>query len=191
MASVEDLKALRRPRSLPFKIRKIGHMVLGVSDVARSVEFYTQIVGLEVSDVYPDEMVPGKMVFMRFNHDHHGLGLIKALPGESPHQELHHIAFEVGTLDEVIRAADFLREKGVRIDFEGRRRAGSQISVEFQDPDGHRIEFFWGVDQVGSEGTIRPSSQWKWAHSFREAIEDPCVGQDTTLADPNLLRERV
>ena len=38
------------------------------------------------------------------------------------------------------------------LDFEGRRRAGSlQIAVEFCDPDGHRLEIFWGLDVVGSD----------------------------------------
>ncbi|HZT50296.1 MAG TPA: VOC family protein, partial [Stellaceae bacterium] len=99
-------------------------------------------------------------------------------------------AFEVATLDEVLRARDYLTARGIPIDFEGRRRAGSQIAIEFHDPDGHRLEIFWGLDQVGTDGRVRPESEWKWAHSLEDAIADPCVGQDTTVADPALLRTR-
>ena len=93
------------------------------------------------------------------------------------------------TLDEVLRARDHLRKHGAQIDFEGRRRAGCQIAVEFLDPDGHRLEIYWGVDQIGSDGNVRPSSEWKGAQSMAEAIADPVRGQDTTLHDPTLARK--
>jgi catechol 2,3-dioxygenase-like lactoylglutathione lyase family enzyme len=186
----EQLKAMTRPTGLPFRIGKIGHVVLHCTDIERTVKFYSEVLGFKVSDVYPDEMVPGGMVFMRCSSDHHGIGFVGCMPGQSQHIEMNHIAFEVGSLDEVLRARDFLAKQGVDIEFEGRRRAGSQISVEFSDPDGHRLEIFWGLDVVGADERIRPSSEWKWAHSLEDAIEDPCVGQDTTVFDRSLLRRR-
>src|SRR5215468_10445199 len=163
---VEKLKALKRPQGLPFRINKIGHVVLNVSALKRSVEFYTQILGFTVSDVYPEDMVPGGMVFMRCATDHHGVALVGSMKGPTPNVELNHFAFEVGTLDEVIRARNHLRKHNVRIDFEGRRRAGVQIAVEFRDPDGHRLEIYWGVDQIGSDGHVRPPSEWKGANTL-------------------------
>jgi hypothetical protein len=80
-----------------------------------------------------------------------------------------------------------LRRHGVPIDFEGRRRAGCQIAVEFRDPDGHRLEIYWGIDQVGSDGRARPAAEWKGAPSLAQAIADPVRGQDTTLLTPGLL----
>jgi catechol 2,3-dioxygenase-like lactoylglutathione lyase family enzyme len=187
--TVRKLREYARPQGLGFQVRKIGHVVLNCRDVERSVKFYTEVLGFQISDVYPDEMVPGGMVFLRCNTDHHGIGLVGSLDGAAPNVELNHIAFEVGTLDEVLLAARRLRECGATIDFEGRRRAGVQIAVEFRDPDGHRLEIYWGIDQVGSGGTVRPPAEWKGAHSFREAIENPVRGQDTTLRDPSLLAE--
>lgn len=183
----DTLKALARPQGLPFRIAKIGHVVLNVSDIERSTRFYTDVLGFSVSDVYPAEMVPGGMVFMRCNADHHGVALVGSLKGPAPHIDLHHMAFEVASLDEVLRARDHLKRHDVTIDFEGRRRAGCQIAVEFRDPDGHRLEIYWGLDQIGSDGRSRPSDEWKWAHSLKEAITDPVRGQDTSLQDPNLL----
>jgi catechol 2,3-dioxygenase-like lactoylglutathione lyase family enzyme len=171
------------PAALPFAVRKIGHVVLHVSDMERSIDFYTRVLGFSVSDRYPPEMMPGGMVFMRCNPDHHGVALIGGLPGTSPNVELNHVAFELATLDEVIRARDHLKQAGIVIDFEGRRRAGCQIAVEFRDPDGHRLELYWGIDQVGADGSVRPPSQWKGARSLREALADPVVGQDTSLQD--------
>jgi catechol 2,3-dioxygenase len=186
----EKLKTLTRPAGMPFGIAKIGHLVLHCRDIERTVKFYTEILGFKVSDVYPNEMVPGGMVFMRFNHDHHGVGFVGCMEGQSQHIELNHLAFEVATIDELLRAREYLEEKGIPIDFEGRRRAGSQIALEFHDPDGHRLELFWGLDQVGNEGRIRPASEWKWAHSLEDAIADPCADQDITVGDRSLLRKR-
>ena len=180
------IAGLRRPPGLPFRIGKIGHVVLNVSDIVKSTRFYVELLGFEVSDTYPPDLVPGGMVFMRCGTDHHGVALVGGAQAHSPNAELHHLAFEVPSLDDVVRARDHLRGHGVTLDFEGRRRAGCQIAVEFRDPDGHRLEIYWGLDQVGSDGRTRPAVEWKWAHSLREAIADPVPGQDTTLKDSHL-----
>jgi len=184
----DALRRLTRPAGLPFRIGKIGHVVLNVRDLKRSVQFYTEVLGFAISDVYPPEMMPGGMVFMRCNPDHHGVALVGSLEAPSASTELNHVAFEVATLDEVLRARDHLRRHGVAIDFEGRRRAGCQIAVEFRDPDGHRLEIYWGLDQVGSDGHVRPPEEWKGAKSLEAAIADPVRGQDTTVQDPALRR---
>ena len=134
-ADMEQFKDRKRPHGLPFRIAKIGHVVLNVSDMKRAVDFYTNVLGFSVSDIYPENMVPGGMVFMRCNADHHGVALVGSMKEQSPNIELNHFAFEVGTLDEVLRARDHLKKRKVPIDFEGRRRAGCQIAVEFRDPE--------------------------------------------------------
>jgi catechol 2,3-dioxygenase len=186
----ERLRSLVPPSGTPFHITKIGHVVLNCSDIERSTRFYTEVLGFRVSDVYGPDIAPGGMVFMRFSADHHGVALVGSMPEESHNIELNHMAFEVTTLDEVLRARAHLEKHGVEIDFEGRRRAGVQIAVEFRDPDGHLLEIYWGLDQVGSEGRVRPASEWKWAHSLEEAIDNPVRGQDTSVQDAGLRREQ-
>jgi catechol 2,3-dioxygenase-like lactoylglutathione lyase family enzyme len=184
----DRVRQLERPRGLPFSIGKIGHVVLNVRDVGHSARFYTEVLGFRISDVYPEEMVPGGMVFLRCNADHHGIALVGSMQAEAPNIELNHIAFEVSTLGEVLRARDHLHRHGVKIDFEGRRRAGCQLAVEFRDPDNHRLEIYWGIDQIGSDGNVRPAAEWKGARSLADALADPVRGQDTTLHDPSLLK---
>ena len=184
---VEAIRRCKRPNGLAFALTKLGHVVLNCSDLERSVRFYTEILGCEISDVYADDMMPGGMVFMRFNADHHGIALVGTMDGPSPNFELNHIAFEVASLDEVVLARNHLKAHGVAVDFEGRRRAGVQIAVEFRDPDGHRLEIYWGLDHVGSDGYIRPANEWKGAKTLRQAIADPVKGQDTTLKDTSIL----
>lgn len=187
---VESFRKLSPPAGLPFRIRKIGHVVLRVADLKRSVDFYTQVLGFRVSDVYPEDMAPGGMVFMRCNRDHHGVALVGGISERASQRELHHFAFEVDTLDEVFRARKFLREHDIPIVFEGRRRAGVQIAVEFEDPDGHQLEIYWGLDQVGDDELARPREQWRWAHSLEEALEYSPPGQNPKLADPSLIEKK-
>lgn len=195
--TVQALKAVEPPADLPFKVTKLGHVVLMVADLERSLRFYTQVLGFKVSDVYPPTMVPGGMVFLRFNTDHHGVALVgRSKPqgsggGEGAvagPRDMHHMAFEVATLDEVLCARDHLERHGVAIDFEGRRRAGAQIAVEFRDPDGHRLEIYWGLDRVAWDGPSRPPEEWAEEHSLEAALDHAPPGQDTTLADPSLRR---
>jgi len=187
MFDADRVKRLTKPKGLPFQIGKIGHIVINVRDVAKSAEFYTQVLGFQISDVYPDEMVSGGMVFMRCNPDHHGIALVGSMEGAADNVELNHIAFEVPSLDDVIRARDHLRRHQVQIDFAGRRRAGCQIAVEFRDPDNHRLEIYWGIDQIGSEGKARSSTEWDGKPSIEAAIAAPVPGQDVTIRDPSLL----
>jgi catechol 2,3-dioxygenase-like lactoylglutathione lyase family enzyme len=162
----------------PFTLN--GHVVLRARELQRSVDFYTRVLGFKVSDTYGEEMMPGGMVFLRFNADHHGIALVGGMAAQAEKREMHHMAFEVSTLDEVFAAREHLRRHKVPIVFEGRRRAGVQIAVEFLDPDGHHLEIYWGLDQVGADGRIRPREEWHEAHSLEEAIANPVPGQNAT-----------
>jgi catechol 2,3-dioxygenase len=185
------LEGVRAAQDVPFRIRKIGHVVLRASDLAKSVAFYTQVLGFAISDIYPEDMVPGGMVFMRFNADHHGVALVGGMPGPAEKRELHHFAFAVDTLDEVFLARKRLRAHGVPIVFEGRRRAGVQIAIEFLDPDGHHLEIYWGLDRVAADGRVRPKSEWREAHTLEDALENPPPGQSVELSDLSLIERGV
>lgn len=88
----DRVREMKRPHGLPFSIGKIGHVVLNVQDVERSARFYTEILGFQISDVYPEEMVPGGMVFLRCNTDHHGLALVGSTTEPAINVELNHLA---------------------------------------------------------------------------------------------------
>jgi len=162
--------------SQPFQLRKIGHVVLNVRDLEACARFYQDLLGLEVSDVYKDDLRPGGVVFMRVNADHHGIALFGgALKMDK--SSLNHFALEVATPDEVFRAREWLRKHGVKIDYEGRRRAGCQLAIEFRDPEGNNVEIYWGIDQIGSDGRVRPAAEWKPAKTLEEAVANPVVHQ--------------
>ena len=186
---VQTVSKMQRPAGMPFRCNKIGHVALYVQDPERSAKFYTEVIGFEVSDAYASDMLPGGAVFLRCSADHHGVALFKLPADQPPHGAFHHMAFEVSSLDEVLRAREHLRRHDVAIHFEGRRRAGCQLAVEFKDPDGHNLEIYWNIDQVGTDRRVRPPEEWKGATSLEAAIADPVVGQDTSVQDRSLLQQ--
>ena len=170
----DRVRQMQRPHGLPFSIGKIGHVVLNVQDVERSTRFYTEVLGFQISDVYPEEMVPGGMVFLRCNTDHHGIALVGSRPKRRPITSSSTTSpLRLASLDDVVRARDHLRRHGVTIDFEGRRRAGCQLAVEFRDPDNHRLEIYWGIDQIGSDGYVRPADRMEGCAQSRRRGRRP------------------
>ena len=103
------IASLTRPTGLPFSLNKIGHVALFVTDLERSARFYVEVLGFRVTDVYGDDMMPGGAVFLRCNTDHHGIALFPATQDKLAGAGLHHMAFEVGSLDQVVRARNHLR----------------------------------------------------------------------------------
>jgi catechol 2,3-dioxygenase-like lactoylglutathione lyase family enzyme len=176
--NIEKLRAAIPHTQPPFALKKLGHVVIKVTDLQRSLAFYAGVLGFKVSDIIGDEMMPSGMIFMRCNPDHHGIALVGGAPGPADQHELHHIAFEAGSIEDLFSARKHLREHGATIVFEGRRRAGAQIAIEFLDPDGHNLEFYWGIDQIGADGVVRPPEEWRGAKSLEEAVAHPPVQRD-------------
>ena len=78
---VEKLRKMTPPTGVPFKIQRLGHVVVMVSDLERSVKFYTQVLGFKVSDIYSEDLQPGGFAFLRCHTDHHTIALVGTGPG--------------------------------------------------------------------------------------------------------------
>ena len=80
---------------MPSVPKEIGHLVLNVTDVARSTAFYRDVVGFQVSRFRPD----GSGAFLTCGIVHHNLALFKAPADAQPAQRgqigLNHFAFKV------------------------------------------------------------------------------------------------
>ena len=107
----------------------IEHLQLGgvlTQTIETLSKGFRRRVGLAISDRYPDSMVPGGMVFLRCNADHHGVALVGGAR-QNASGSLNHFAFEVATLDEVFRTRAWLSKHDVPIVFEGCRRFSHEI----------------------------------------------------------------
>jgi catechol 2,3-dioxygenase-like lactoylglutathione lyase family enzyme len=170
MPDKNEAAAHAQTEKSPIKVRKIGHLVYEVSDVERSLKFWTEAMGFSVSD--RNEF---GMVFLRTASDHHTIAI---MPGKATRRagdglNVNHLALELGSLDELFAARDYLRRKGVTVTWEGRRGAGGNYGVHCLDPDGYDFELYCDMDQIDASGSIRPASQWGRASSLEEAAAKP------------------
>ncbi len=115
----------------PFNIIRSSHVVLDVTDLKLSREFYETTVGLHVEDA--DDNV----VYLRAaeEHQHHSLVLRKAAVPACAR-----LGFKVGNDGDLDKAALFLSENGLAYAFVDQPFQGR--TLQFTDPFGFQIELY-------------------------------------------------
>ncbi len=132
--------------------RKISHCVLNSTDRDAAVDFYCTTLGFKLSDRTM------AMSFLRANRDHHCVALVR-----STVCTLHHVAFEMPTLDSVMRGGGRLRDHGHPIEWGvGRHGPGNNVFSYFLGPDGMVIEYTAEVDQVDDTYPTGTPEKWTW-----------------------------
>ncbi|MGA9753402.1 MAG: VOC family protein [Acidobacteriota bacterium] len=127
-----------------MRVKRLGHVVLRVRELERSVRFYGEVLGLREVARYG-----GRMAFFSLGENHHDLALQEVGAGApSPHPRsvgLYHVAFKVGDSIEELRAwRDRLESHGVPILGASDHRVSQALYVT--DPDGIEIELYVDAD---------------------------------------------
>lgn len=160
-------------RPSPIHIKRLGHVVIQVRNLERSIRFYTEVLNFRVSD---NATAGG--VFLTAIGDHHTIGLFPSdgenaqVPSEGAIR-LHHFAMQVGSMAELFDIRAYLQERCVPIVWEGRRALGGHTSVEFLDPDGYHLEVFCDMDQIGPDGRSRPRDQNAKYDTLEKSRDNP------------------
>jgi catechol-2,3-dioxygenase len=130
----------------PVKPRKISHTVLNTADFEGISKFFTEKLGFRISDWSEQQMV-----FLRVNTDHHSVAFNRA-----PHASLNHVAYELESIDTVMRGIGNLQRKGVKpLWGPGRHGPGNNVFCYFQDAAGYVCEYTAEVYQI-DEATHQP-----------------------------------
>ena len=156
---------------VPFRINKLGHVVLFVKDIERSLRFYTEVLPFRLTDVNE-----GGMRFLSCGGDHHTLALVPRPEGEMAPTDsvrMHHFAMEVDSMETLFKIRDWLKQHDVEFVYEGRRGPGSNPGIEFLDPDGYALELYAEMDQVDWDAASRPAEQWSRAKSLEDVVANP------------------
>ena len=133
-----------------IEARKLGHVVLKVRDAVKSKEFYTRTLGLQVA--HEGVRLQQRTVFLSFGREHHELALFQLATGEAPEATqpgLHHMAWQLGSLEELRTAYGELKTMGVPI--ESTLKHNVTRSIYFHDPDGNRVELYCDMVENGFE----------------------------------------
>jgi lactoylglutathione lyase len=160
---------------MDFKISRLGHVGIHVTDMDRSIEFYRKVVGLKVTGLWGPPGRRNRQCFMRIDNMHHNFVLFE-MPKEMDKSGLdlsdsakrrigglHHVAFGFDEREDWLHAIDHVRSCGVEFvagpyvhahegKDEGTAFTGGSGSHAFYfcDPDGNRIEFYcWMMNVTG------------------------------------------
>lgn len=118
--------------------RRLGHVNVRTRDPHRLAAFIQRVLDFLVSDVIGDQAY-----FLRCNHDHHGIAVTTG-PGQ-----LHHYAWEVRDMSELVRLCDLLDERRVPV-LQGplRHGAGENIAVYHVEPSGAVVEYYTDMERI-------------------------------------------
>ncbi len=136
-----------------------GHVGINVTNLDRSRDFYTSVLDLKATGG-SDE---GGRRYAFLSDDHRIVLTLweqskgrfsDAAPG------LHHLSFQVGSIDEVRSAEQRLRERGAKFVYDGvvpHAEGRDSGGIFFEDPDGTRLEIFTATGVRGQAQSDGPA----------------------------------
>jgi 2,3-dihydroxy-p-cumate/2,3-dihydroxybenzoate 3,4-dioxygenase len=131
------------------KIQRLGHVVLGVTDLPAAERFCLEEMNFRASD-----RIKGAVTFLRCfpNPFHHSLGL-----SQSPNNKLHHVNFMVTEVDDIGKAIWRMRKNKVPVTFgPGRHPPSDSMFFYFADPDGMWVEYSFGMEEFPERDARAP-----------------------------------
>ena len=127
---------------------RIGHVHLKVADLQRSLDFYCNLLGFELTMEYGQDAA-----FISAGGYHHHIGLNTWFSKNSPkappnHVGLFHTAILYPTRKDL--AAIFYRLRNANYPLTGASDHGVSEAIYLDDPDGNGVELYWD----------KPKEQW-------------------------------
>jgi len=154
-----DVEGIMLPR--PFKVIKCGPISLFMRDVDAATRFYTDQLGLRVSE---ETVWNGKRcVFLRANTEHHTIALypieLRETLGLRPDSTTLAVSFQVGSYRQLCEAREFLAKRGARfVEIPAALHPGIDYAFHVLDPDGQAVQVYFSMEQIGWDGQARPAA---------------------------------
>jgi catechol 2,3-dioxygenase-like lactoylglutathione lyase family enzyme len=155
-----DVDGVLLPR--PFKIVRLGPVYLFIEDLEKAAEFYRGTLGFTLTEqiVYRGE----RCLFMRANNEHHSLALfplkLRGTLGLSPHSKCAAFGLQLANYRQLRDAVKFFRDNQVEVteSLPNELHPGIEYSATVRDPDGHTIQLYYAMEQIGWDGKPRPKN---------------------------------
>jgi catechol 2,3-dioxygenase-like lactoylglutathione lyase family enzyme len=149
----------------PFKIVRLGPVYLFTENLHKAVEFYQDTLGFTLTE----EILWGgeRCLFLRANTEHHSVALLplklRHTLGLSPHSKCAAFGLQLANYRQLKNAVKFFRDNGIEVteSLPPELHPGIEYSATVRDPDGHTIQLYYAMEQIGWEGKPRPKEQRK------------------------------
>ena len=144
---------------------RLSHVVLNSLDFDRASSFLRDVLGFRLRDR------TGKAAFMGCSADHHSVAVTNRL-----NSLLSHVAYELPSLDAVLRGCGRLKKAGLDIQWGiGRHGTGDNVFAYFVDPNGFAIEYTAEMQQIDDRTYVpgSPETIARAAHSDVWGLADP------------------
>ena len=138
---------IMKPHPLHPQVR-IGHVHLKVAELERSLAFYRDVLGFEVTQRYGSQAV---FLAAGGYHHHIGLNTWESAGGQPPPSGatgLYHVAILYPTRAELADALRRVSQAGIPL--EGASDHGVSEAIYLRDPDHNGVEIYWD----------KPKEQW-------------------------------
>lgn len=119
-------------------VKELGHVGLYCTDVQKSLDFYTRILGLTVTDEHPE----GAIIFLSAQpeSEHHELALCPGRDVAPGAKVVQQVSFIVEDLADLKRFYALLKSEGVKI--RSVVTHGIALAIYFYDPDDNIVEIY-------------------------------------------------
>jgi catechol 2,3-dioxygenase-like lactoylglutathione lyase family enzyme len=171
-----DVDGVLLPR--PFKIVKIGPVGIYVENVEAAKNFYEQKLGFTFTEEVTWQ--GHRCVFLRANTEHHSLAIfpveLRAAIGASDHSTCASFGLQLANYRQLKEAVSFLKDAGCRLfELPPELHPGIDYAAHVLDPDGHCIQLYFSMEQIGWDGRPRPASERSSVSpdAWPDAIEPP------------------
>lgn len=152
-----DVDGILLPR--PFKIVRIGPVSLFVEDMDAAEAFYRNIMGFIVTE---EVLWQGhRCLFLRANTEHHCVALypiaLREVLGLSSHTTSMAFGLQVANYRQLRDAVKFLVDRGAKtVSIPAELHPGIDYVAHVLDPDGHTLQLYHQMEQIGWDGKPRP-----------------------------------
>lgn len=128
-------------------VAELGHVGLRCHDVQRQLAFYTEVLGLTVTD--HDEALGIWFLSARPDTEHHELLLAAGRDVPEGAKLIQQVSFRCARFEDVLGFYRRFRTHQVRLDMIVSH--GNAIGVYFYDPEGNRCEVYWQTGLVARQ----------------------------------------
>jgi catechol 2,3-dioxygenase-like lactoylglutathione lyase family enzyme len=187
LASTFDVDGILLPR--PFKIVRLGPVYLFVENLTEAEAFYRDTLGFTFTE---EATWKGhRCVFLRANTEHHSLALfplaLRDILGLSSHSSCAAFGVQLANYRQLRDAVKFLQEHGVKVTeaLPVNLHPGIDYAAYAFDPDGHCIQLYHAMEQIGWEQKPRPK-EFRQPRKLSEWPEVLDADSNSYLGEPYL-----